>query len=32
MYDVLGREYKSKVGELKKGLYIIDNKKILIIE
>jgi hypothetical protein len=32
IHDILGREYKSKVGELKKGLYIIDNKKILIIE
>ena len=30
IYDVLGREYKSKVGELKKGLYIIDNTKIII--
>jgi hypothetical protein len=30
IYDVLGREYKSKVGELKNGLYIIDNTKIII--
>ena len=32
IYDILGREYKSKVGKLKDGLYIIDNKKISIIK
>jgi len=30
IYDVLGREYKSKVGELENGLYIIDNIKVII--
>ena len=30
IYDILGREYKSKVGELENGLYIIDNVKIII--
>ena len=30
IYDVLGREYKLKVGELKNGLYIIDNTKVII--
>ena len=30
IYDILGREYKSKVGDLLKGLYIIDNKKVVI--
>ncbi len=30
IYDILGREYKSKVGELKNGLYIIDNIKVII--
>ena len=32
IYDILGREYKSKVGDLPKGLYIIDNKKTVIIK
>ena len=32
IYDILGREYKSEVGKLKNGLYIIDNKKISIIK
>ena len=30
IYDVLGREYKSRVGDLNNGLYIIDNIKVII--
>jgi hypothetical protein len=30
IYDVLGREYRSKVGNLENGLYIIDNVKVII--
>ena len=30
IYDILGREYKSEVGKLENGLYIIDNIKIII--
>ena len=30
IYDILGREYKSKVGKLENGLYIIDNVKVII--
>ena len=30
IYDILGREYKSEVGKLENGLYIIDNVKVII--
>jgi hypothetical protein len=32
IYDLMGREFKSEVGDLPKGLYIINNKKVVIIK
>ena len=32
MYDILGREWKGEIRDLPKGIFIINNKKVVIIK